>query len=194
MQRVYSLIDKLKDLSKPGNKLTAIEVDLMLDYTRVIYADLLEIRGKVDAPTPVSNKPPTTQQQAPPTPTTPHSPPQPPRSVPQEKIEPQQQTEEEKEEPSASDNLFSIPRIPDVEQSDIRSSIGINDKYLYISELFQNDKAAYDQVIKKLNSFSSYQDATTWLSKDVAPAHGWNDDMEAVQSFYELLNSFFLSK
>ncbi len=183
MQRVYSLIDKLKDLSKPGNKLTAIEVDLMLDYTRVIYADLLEIRGKVDAPTPVSNKPPATQQQAPPTPTTPHSPPQPPRSVPQEK-----------EEPSASDNLFSIPRIPDVEQSDIRSSIGINDKYLYISELFQNDKAAYDQVIKKLNSFSSYQDATTWLSKDVAPAHGWNDDMEAVQSFYELLNSFFSSK
>ena len=46
MQRIATLLQKLTELSTQG-KPTQIDIDLMLDYTRVIYADLLEERKKL---------------------------------------------------------------------------------------------------------------------------------------------------
>ena len=45
MQRIATLLQKLTELSTQG-KPSQIDIDLMLDYTRVIYADLLEERKK----------------------------------------------------------------------------------------------------------------------------------------------------
>ena len=40
MQRIRTVLQKLTDLSQRNPDRTAIDIDLMLDYTRVIYADL----------------------------------------------------------------------------------------------------------------------------------------------------------
>ena len=47
MQRMNTLVQKLSELAEKGEKNTIIDVDLMLDYTRVIYADLLEYRSRL---------------------------------------------------------------------------------------------------------------------------------------------------
>ena len=44
MQRISTLIQKLSELAEQEKKLGLIDIDLMLDYTRVMYADLLEVR------------------------------------------------------------------------------------------------------------------------------------------------------
>ena len=46
MQRVTALLRKLTALSEQPGPKAAIDVDLMLDYTRVLYADLLEWKEK----------------------------------------------------------------------------------------------------------------------------------------------------
>ncbi len=67
MQRIQTLLKKIDDLAKKGEKLDLIELDLMLDYTKVVYADLMEVRsnkvyvGTPDAqpePMPTPPKPP----------------------------------------------------------------------------------------------------------------------------------------
>ena len=46
MERIATLLDKIREIStKPDAGI--IDIDLMMDYTRVMYADLLEWRNKV---------------------------------------------------------------------------------------------------------------------------------------------------
>lgn len=45
MERIATLLEKIKELNHPNP--TLIEVDLMMDYSRVLYADLFEWRKKV---------------------------------------------------------------------------------------------------------------------------------------------------
>src|ERR1044072_7236492 len=49
--RIPTLLQKLSELSSQPDHRTAIDVDLMLDYTRVLYADLLEWRARLPAAT-----------------------------------------------------------------------------------------------------------------------------------------------
>ena len=53
MQRITTLLQKLTELSAKVEKNTIIDVDLMLDYTRVLYADILDWRNKIAAAKPV---------------------------------------------------------------------------------------------------------------------------------------------
>jgi len=39
MERISTLLEKIEALQRRNN-VTAIDIDLMLDYTRVLYADL----------------------------------------------------------------------------------------------------------------------------------------------------------
>gem|GEM_PF-6290580 len=69
MERIKYLINKLNEAQHMKGQRSIIEIDLMLDYTRVLYADLLEWRGRLmqqepmplpdmpDAPAPVAEKP-----------------------------------------------------------------------------------------------------------------------------------------
>lgn len=158
MQRITILLQKLNELSLQGKNNTAIDIDLMLDYTRVLYADLLELRKN----TPITAPPVTTTV---PETTTPQTP-----------------------EPIATQNKYA-----DVPNNDIRTLIGINDKYLFLSELFGEDKVAYDAAIKHLNTFNSLAEATNWVKAELHQKYQWDKESETVQSFYNLLSSCFPS-
>lgn len=157
MQRIPTLLQKISELSERKDKAGVIEIDLMLDYTRVLYADLLEWRGRAafnDTLTPA--KPVT--------------------------VAPVQNV--------AAPAPQSMPVAEKPAQKDIRQMVGINDKYLFISELFGNDKDAYEATLNELNTFETYTQAVNWLT---AKLH-WEEAEETVQSFYGLLNNFFSSK
>lgn len=161
MQRIPILVQKLAELSEKEAELTAIDVDLMLDYTRVLYADLLELRKTVSAS--AANSP----EQAPAS---------------------QQEVEQDTiPEPVIKIDISEVPAV------DIRTGIGINDKYLFISELFRDDRNAYDAAIRQLNTFTNLQEAMRFAENELQHKYDWDKEDATVQAFYTLLSSSFPS-
>jgi hypothetical protein len=187
MQRIPTLVQKLHDLSKTdGDKISVIDIDLMLDYTRVLYADLLEWRTRIQFSESVAE--PAQADTA--SYAEPETVPMPTSSAPSVELTSQVQSYDLPEEKTASGTTGLV----DSGDGDVRKRIGINDKYQFISELFGNDKEAYEQALNHVNNFNSYEQAVEWLDEHVHTKYGWNDEDLAVQSFYDTLNNFFASR
>lgn len=88
---------------------------------------------------------------------------------------------------------FEPPRLFDsiVETKDIRTSIGINDKYLFLNELFNNHKSYYEETLDSINRAKTLGDATGWVKTRVAAASHWDNNDPTVQSFYALVEKHF---
>jgi hypothetical protein len=80
------------------------------------------------------------------------------------------------------------------EIKDIRTSIGINDKYLFLNELFNNHKSNYEETLDKLNQMKSLDEAKNWVKTKVASNQHWDNNDATVQSFYALLEKHFSDK
>ncbi len=180
--RIPTLLQKIAELSAQPERRTAIDVDLMLDYTRVLYADLLEWRSKLPA----------TLQQAP----EPAAPPIQREAMPAElkdigetklAFAPQQETAR----PSPPKATENTPANAASNLNDIRALIGINDKYQIMSELFSNDKAAYEQTLDYINQSSGERKALDWLREQL-----WitEERSEVAGTFFEIVERFFAAK
>jgi hypothetical protein len=71
--------------------------------------------------------------------------------------------------------------------SDIKSAIGINDKFLYINELFGGSAEEFETIVNLLNQFTSMDEAQQSLEK-----YGWVQDNETTQSFVSLVSRRYL--
>lgn len=74
---------------------------------------------------------------------------------------------------------------------DLRKAIGINDRFVFISELFRGDEAMYERSIKTINSFSIYPEAEYWINRELKTKIGWDDSRDLVQHFYKLVKRRF---
>jgi hypothetical protein len=74
---------------------------------------------------------------------------------------------------------------------DLRKAIGINDRFLFINELFRGDEAMYERSIKTINSFNIYPEAEYWISRELKVKIGWNNDNTTVQHFDQLVKRRF---
>ncbi len=278
--RIPTLLQKIAELADQPDRRTTIDVDLMLDYTRVLYADLLEWRGRLANPgrQPVAPTPGATSaapkpaaapvaQSAPPIPPKPvtepvvATPAKPtattttlPDSVPVNKpaanmvppvtpvIPPVPMTpiheptlaelaaamdkssEEEEEnddiplsakrqvpQPSRPENkpaadthaASAKEKLPAAQEvtspaskpqaaktsapKDIRSFISINEKYQIMSELFGNDKGAYEEALNYINTSENEAAALKWLQERLWVTEERSD---AVQYFFDLVRRF----
>lgn|GEM_PF-1024492 len=69
---------------------------------------------------------------------------------------------------------------------DLRQAIGINEKFLFINELFGGSLKAYNQAIEELNSFQSLNGARTYLI-ELSVAHSWPVESEAKEKLAQLI-------
>ena len=74
---------------------------------------------------------------------------------------------------------------------DLRKAIGVNDRYLFINELFRGDEAMYERSIKTINSFSIFPEAEYWIQRELKVKNGWNDSDELVKQFNQLVKRRF---
>lgn len=74
---------------------------------------------------------------------------------------------------------------------DLRKAIGVNDKFVFISELFRGDEAMYERSIKTINTFHILPEAEYWMNRELKVKLGWNDTNERVQHFYQLVRRRF---
>ncbi len=74
---------------------------------------------------------------------------------------------------------------------DLRKAIGINDRFLFINELFRGDEAMYERSIKTINSFNIYAEAEYWISREMKTKMGWSNDNPIVVHFDQLVKRRF---
>ncbi len=74
---------------------------------------------------------------------------------------------------------------------DLRKAVGINDRFLFINELFRGDENMYERSIKTINSFNIYAEAEYWISRELKLKLGWNIDWVSVQHFDQLVKRRF---
>lgn len=67
--------------------------------------------------------------------------------------------------------------------TDLAKSIGINDKFFFIKELFGGDSELYGKTIKTLNGFTDINDALIYIGNNFA----WDENSEAVARFVDLI-------
>ncbi len=74
---------------------------------------------------------------------------------------------------------------------DLRKAIGINDRFVFINDLFRGDENMYERSIKTINSFNIYAEAEYWISRELKTKLGWSNDQPSVHSFDQLIKRRF---
>ncbi|MBB2149449.1 hypothetical protein [Pedobacter gandavensis] len=78
--------------------------------------------------------------------------------------------------------------------TDLKHGINLNDKMLYIKDLFNGYNLAYAEVIDLLNKMSDFKTADTFLQNNYAEKNNWASKSATVTKFYELLHQRFPTK
>lgn len=74
---------------------------------------------------------------------------------------------------------------------DLRKAIGINDRFLFINDLFRGDEAMYERSIKTINSFNIFAEAEYWINRELKVKLGWPGDHPSVDHFDQLVKRRF---
>ncbi|WPP53341.1 hypothetical protein [Catalinimonas niigatensis] len=69
--------------------------------------------------------------------------------------------------------------------------ISVNQKFMFIRELFNNEPEAFRQTVEQLDSQNSYAEAVNLIRRDLAQKYRWKMDSEEVLEFMELLSKRF---
>ncbi len=128
--------------------------------------------------------------------------PPPPEPI-SEVIEPAPRIEEEEtiEAPAPprtlNDELTSTQRatLADIHQqqkiANIKSYIGVNQRFMFIRELFENNAEAYNQALDELEQQNTYIEAFNYLRNQYAQPNRWKMDSEEVVEFLEIIAKRF---
>ena len=84
-----------------------------------------------------------------------------------------------------SQSLTSVPI------KDLRKAIGVNDRFLFINELFRGDEAMYERSIKTIQNFTIYAEAEFWIKRELKIKIGWLDSHPVVKQFDQLIKRRF---
>lgn len=74
---------------------------------------------------------------------------------------------------------------------DLKTTISLNDKMLFIKDLFNGYNLAYSEAIEIINRFESFEAADNFLMKNYAQKNNWANKQETVDRFYDYLNKKF---
>ncbi len=75
--------------------------------------------------------------------------------------------------------------------SDLKKAIGINEKFLFIKELFDGNTTEYDNAVKQLNSFDQREAALKYL-KELQKKYSWDEESEALNQLIGLIEKRYL--
>lgn len=101
-------------------------------------------------------------------------------------------------EPSINDSLKQHHQQQEVGSTlqetpikDLRKGIGINDRFIFINELFRGDEAMYERSLKTINNFSIFPEAEFWIKRELKVKLGWDNAADSVKLFDQLVRRRF---
>lgn len=74
---------------------------------------------------------------------------------------------------------------------DLRKGVDLNDRYVFIQELFRGDEAMFDRSLKTINDFSIFPEAEYWIRRELKLKLGWDEKSDAVKRFDHLVRRRF---
>ncbi len=74
---------------------------------------------------------------------------------------------------------------------DLKKAIGLNERFLFIKELFRGDEVMYERSIKTINSFKIYPEAEYWIKRELKLKLGWAEDSLVAKQFDQLIKRRF---
>lgn len=75
---------------------------------------------------------------------------------------------------------------------DLKSAIGINLRFRFVSVLFKNDNEAYSAAVEKLNNFNSMIEADEYIQNSLVDQFDWEKKNPAVKQFIGLVERRYL--
>lgn len=82
-------------------------------------------------------------------------------------------------------------RLTDVPVRDLRKAIGINDRFVFVNELFRGDDVMYERSIKTINGFRIFAEAEYWIERELKVKLGWDESRQSTRHFYQLIKRRF---
>lgn len=134
--------------------------------------------------------------------------PEPKKEAP--KPEPQKEEKPKEEQPKADstsfnedyDALFEVKIATDLSQklsaspiADLSKALGLNEKFLYINELFGGDVNTFQATMQKLNEFDNMNQARAYLEKELIEQYEWASKKErksVAKDFIKLVSRRYL--
>lgn len=77
--------------------------------------------------------------------------------------------------------------------TDIKSSVSLNDKLLFIKDLFNGYSLAYTEAIELLGRYDNFEDADAFLQSNYAQKNNWTSKQATVDKLYNILRQRFHS-
>jgi hypothetical protein len=74
---------------------------------------------------------------------------------------------------------------------DLRRAIGINDRFVFISELFRGDEVMYERSIKTINGFRIFPEAEYWIERELKVKLAWDETKDCTRHFYQMVKRRF---
>ncbi len=96
----------------------------------------------------------------------------------------------------AAQNGLDQPKTKPAEVSpkpvqDLQSLISLNDKLLFVKELFNGYNLAYAEAINILNRYTAFEQAERFLDLNYAAKNNWKEKPATAERFYDLLRKRF---
>lgn len=74
---------------------------------------------------------------------------------------------------------------------DLKKAIGVNDRYVFVNQLFRGDEAMYERSIKTINGFRILPEAEYWMERELKVKLGWDENRDVTRHFYQLVKRRF---
>ena len=74
---------------------------------------------------------------------------------------------------------------------DLKKAIGINDRHIFINELFRGDEVMYERSLKTINGFRIFAEAEYWIERELKVKLGWEEHKDTTRHFYQLIKRRF---
>lgn len=90
------------------------------------------------------------------------------------------------------ENVKEVAHIlTDAPVRDLRRAIGINDRAIFVTELFRGDEVMYERSIKTINGFRIFPEAEYWIERELKVKLAWDETKDCTRHFYQLVKRRF---
>ena len=75
--------------------------------------------------------------------------------------------------------------------TDLKSAIGLNQKFLFMNDLFEGENEKFNDAINKINSFKTLKEALAYIDREISSA--WDKENSSVINFMDLVERRFMA-
>ncbi|MCT4581787.1 MAG: hypothetical protein N4A35_10245 [Flavobacteriales bacterium] len=90
------------------------------------------------------------------------------------------------EQPTLADRLSQQPI------KDLTKAIGLNQKFLFMNDLFEGENEKYKEAIETINNFSAFIEADEYINNNLKYNYNWDINGVSAQKFMDLVKRRFL--